>query len=211
MSDLDHKAQAQSRVYAEYRSKPKTLAWIGINGTLANQIESAYQSVANSYDIDNAGTDELNVIGRIVDISRSFEASISYETFQFGAAQFGGLGTQFRPLSGVTDQSLNNNIYRLLIKAKIAKNNSDATIDGILLSILEIVSTTNVTLVDYENMSFAISFDTLTDLEKLVLSSFDIVPKPQGVRFAGFIDGVSVSEFGRSQFGGSQFAFRFGG
>lgn len=210
MSSLDHKAQAQSRVYAQYRDKPKAYAWIGINGEIANQIEAAYCSVAESYDIDSANTDELDVIGRIVDISRSFEGSVSYDTFQFGAAQFGGLGVQFRPLSGVTDQQLNDDIYRLLIKAKIAKNNSAATIDSIILSLMEIVDTNNVSLTDNENMSFSVTFDALTELEKLVLSSFNIVPKPQGVRFSGFIDSASVSQFGRSQFSRSQFAFRFG-
>lgn len=207
---IDHKAQSLSRVYAQYRDKPKLLEWISINGDLANQIELALQGVAESYDIDNASTDELDTLGVIVDISRSFEGQIEYDTFQFGAAQFGGSITQFRPLAGVTDQDLNNDIYRLLIKAKIAKNNSDATIDDIILSLREVVTTNDISISDPEDMSFAVIFGELTKVEKLVITNFNIVPKPQGVRFSGFEDKESVTEFGSAQFGRSQFAFRFG-
>ncbi len=210
MSGFDHKAQAQGRVYAQYRDKPKTLEWIGINGDLANELEAAYCDIATSYDIDGANTDELNVIGRIVVIGRGFEAQIQYETFEFGAAQFGG-GAQFRPLSGVTDDRLNNDIYRLLIKAKIAKNNSDATLDSIIQSLGFIVGTDDITIDDPEDMSFSVLFGSLNQTEKFVLSTFPIVPKPQGVRFSGFISKADVSSFGRSQFGRSQFAFTFGG
>ncbi len=207
---IDHKQQSQSRVYAQYSDKPKAFEWCGINGDLANELEIAFESVADSYNIDDAGTDELNTLGVIVDISRSFEGQVEYDTFQFGSSQFGGSITQFRPLAGVTDQELNNDIYRLLIKAKIAKNNSDSTIDDIILSLREIVSTNDITIEDPEDMSFAVVFGSLNKIEKLVITNFNIVPKPQGVRFAGFEDKGSVTEFGSAQFGRSQFAYRFG-
>jgi len=208
MSIIDHKEQAQSRVYAQYRNKPKAFEWIGINGELGNEIEIAYQDILTSYDIDSANTDELNTLGRIVVISRAFESQVPIESFLFGAAQFGA--AQFRVGQGTTDQELNNDIYRLLIKAKIAKNTNDATLDGIINALDFIIETTDIRIDDPEDMSFNIIFDTLTDLEKLVLSTFNIVPKPQGVRFTGYTDLSAVTQFGRQQFGSSQFAFKFG-
>ena len=208
MSVIDHKEQAQSRVYAQYRNKPKAFEWIGINGDLGNEIETAYQNILLSYDIDNANTEELNILGRIVVINRSFEAAIDTHSYLFGAAQFGS--AQFRPAAGVTDQSLNNDVYKLLIKAKIAKNNSDATLDGIVNAISFMVETTEIQIEDPENMSFSMIFGSLTDLERLILSTFNIVPKPQGVRFLGFTELAAVTQFGRQQFGSSQFAYRFG-
>lgn len=207
MNIIDHKAQAQSRVYAQYRDKPKTFEWIGINGELGNEIETVYQDIASSYDIDNANTNELDILGHIVVISRSFEAQIQIESFLFGAAQFGA--AQFRAGQGTTDQKLNNDIYRLLIKSKIAKNTNDATLDGIINAIDFIIETTNIQINDPEDMSFSFTFDTLTALEKIVLTTFDIVPKPQGVRYTGFTDLSAVSQFGRQQFGSSQFAYKF--
>ena len=208
MSVIDHKEQAQSRVYAQYRNKPKAFEWVGINGELGNEIETAYQDILLSYDIDSANTEELNILGRIVVINRSFEAAIDIPSYLFGSAQFGS--AQFRAASGVTDQSLNDDVYRVLIKAKIAKNNNDATLDGIIQAISFMVETTDIQIEDPENMSFSMIFGSLTDLERLVLSTFNIVPKPQGVRFLGFTELAAVTQFGRQQFGSSQFAYRFG-
>jgi hypothetical protein len=209
MTVIDHKAQAQSRVYAQYKNKLKIMGWIAINGDLGNEIETAYQDIVLNYDIDNANTNELDILGRIVVINRSFEAAVDTHSYLFGSsAQFGS--AQFRPAAGVTNQPLNDDVYRLLIKAKIAKNNNDATLDGIINAIGFMVETTGIQISDPEDMSFSITFDILTDLEKLVLSTFNIVPKPQGVRFSGFTELAGVTQFGRQQFGSSQFAYRFG-
>lgn len=207
MSEIDHKEQAQSRVYAQYRDKPKAMDWIAINGDLGNELEIAYQDIVASYDIDTANTNELDVLGRIVVIGRSFEAKVITDAFLFGAAQFGA--AQFRPGSGVSIQNLNNDVYRLLIKAKISKNTNDATLDGIINALDFIVETAGIKIDDPEDMSFSLIFDTLTKLEKLVITTFDIIPKPQGVRYSGFTDLAAVTQFGRQQFGSSQFAYKY--
>lgn len=208
MSVIDHKAQAQSRVYAQYRNKTKFMQWIAINGEIGNEIESAYQDISESYNIDNAGTAELDVLGRIVVIGRSFEAQIQLPAFLFGSSQFGG-SAQFQTGAQRLIQDLSNDIYRLLIKAKIAKNTNDATLDGIIIALSEIVETSNITITDNEDMSFDIVFDSLTEIEKTVLLTFDIIPKPQGVDAANFIDLSKVTQFGRNQFGSSQLAYKF--
>lgn len=205
MSTIDHKQQAQSRVYAQYRNKPKLFEWTGINGELGNQLEAAFCDIAQSYDIDNALTDELDIIGRIVVIGRSFEGTVEIFPDMFGGVQFGN--AQFKTGSNQGTQELNDDIYRLLIKAKISKNNNDATLDGIINALSFIVATNGIKIDDHEDMSFDILFDSLTPTEKIVLTNFDIIPKPQGVRINRIIDESAVTQFGRSQFGGSQFAF----
>jgi len=206
---LDHKQKALSRVYAEYRDKPKAFEWFGIVGDLANEIESAFCDIANSYNIDEAGTDELDVLGRIVVINRSYEALLSVDQFECNDTdvECGEPDVECTPKSLSQNQQVSNEIYRLLIKGKIAKNNNDATIDGIINALSFIVETDGISIVDNEDMSFDIIFDSLTDIEKLVILSFDIIPKPQGVRINQIIDLSAVSQFGRSQFGSSQFAF----
>jgi len=184
---IDHVAQAQSRVYAQYRNKPKFMSWIAINGEIGNQFEQAYQDISESYDIDTAGTQELNVIGRIVGVNRSFESAILIDAHFFGSSQFGS--SQFRPASGVTDTDLNDGVYRLLIKAKIGKNNSDATMDGIILAIGNMVETAGITIIDPEDMTFSLNFTALTTTEQFVLDTFNVVPSPQGVRYTGYTIG----------------------
>ena len=217
MSDFDHAAQAQSRIYNQYHDKQKTVEWMRIHGTLCNELEGNYCDVAESYDIDSATTYELDVLGRIVVIGREFEAQVPFNPDQFGGSpsgievQFGG-DFQFEPTAGKSGDALNNEIYRLLIRAKIAKNNSDATIDSIILALGEIVKSSTAKLVDHEDMSFTVEFTgPLTEVEKLVLTEFDIAPRPQGVKLRGFVDDSTIDTFGQGQFGQSQFSYAFGG
>ncbi len=202
--------EAPDRIYAQYRNSPKALAWYAITRALAGQIQSAADDVTSSYDIDNVSGELLNVIARIVVTNRNFEGQVEFDTDQFGAAQFGGSQIQFKPLKGVTDSQLNDSIFRLLIKSKIARNSSDATIDGIIGSASEIVQSSEIRLIDHENMSFTVAFSTLTDLERFTLQTFDILPKPQGVRFSGYVEESVIPNFGRSQFGRDQYAYSFG-
>jgi hypothetical protein len=208
MSVIDHKAQALSRVYAQYRDKENAVKWIQIPGAQANKIEAVYQDLRFTYDIDTANTDELDIIGRIVGVGRAFESFFQFDSSQFGRSQFGG--AQFVPAVGVNDQQVKNDTYRLLIKAKIAKNNSDATLDSIIEAIKFIVSTDSVSILDNEDMSFLVSFGSLTSLELTVLNNFNIIPKPQGVKFDGYINQTVSPQFGRGQFGRSQFAYKYG-
>ena len=213
MSSINHADQAQSRIYNEYADKPKAVEWIRINGELGNEIEQAYCDVAESYDIDSATTYELDVLGRIVVISREFESQIDITAFQFdgNSTQFGG-PFQFSAATEENVEAINNEVYRLLIRAKIANNNSDATLDSIILALNEIVKSGSARIIDNEDMSFIVSFSgPLTAQERFVLQTYDITPRPQGVKLLGFIDETSVPSFGGGyQFGGSQFVYTFG-
>ncbi len=214
MSDFNHADQAESRIYNQYHDRGKFVDWMRIHGTLCNEMEQAYCDIAESYDIDSAGTEELNVIGRIVGIGRQFESLVDFAAFNFGdtgtGVQFGG-AFQFRATAGITGSEVNNDIYRKLIRAKIAKNNSDATLDSIILAMGFIITSTTATIIDHEDMSFTISFaGDLTATEIFILQTYDLVPRPQGVKLRGFIIQSSVASFGGPyQFGGGQAQFNF--
>lgn len=205
MSVIDHKAQAQSRAYSQYQAKTKLMAWVGINGEVGNEIEAVYQHILDSYDIDTAGTNELDVIGRIVGVARTFDSQDYTDAFEFGATQFNR--AQFRAGSGINIQPLNNAIYRLLIKSKISKNSNDATIDGMIVALSFLLETDGIVVVDNEDMTFSFIFDVLTRLERIVITSFDIIAKPQGVNYLGFTELAAVPQFGRQQFGYRQFGY----
>lgn len=201
MSSLDHQLKAESRIYAQYRDKPKFVQWMGIVGNLGNEIEQAYCDIAQSYDIDSAGTDELDVIGRIVDINRSHESNLAIPQFECNDTdvECGEPAVECTPGSLSASQQVSDEIYRLLIKAKIAKNNNDATMDGISNALNEIFPDTITTVNDPEDMSFTVSFSRLLNpVELLVITNFDLTPKPQGVLFAGFFQTPSLVLCGES-------------
>ena len=151
---MNHVEQTNKRIYAQYRDKPKITSWLRSLATAANEIESALLAVASSYDIDAATSEQLDVIGRIVGVSRYFESG-----------------------------ALDNDTYRLIIKSKIVKNTSDATLDGIILALSFIVGFSDIRIVDNEDMAFSVEFyQELSALQRTVITNFDIVPKPQGVR-----------------------------
>lgn len=188
------------RIYAQYRNKPKAVAWYAITRELAAEIDTAAQAVRNMYDIDNNVGAQLDIIGRIVVADRNFLASTPLTVSQFGDvdAEFGDLDAVFSELSIGTDSQMSDDFFRLVIRAKIVKNNSDATIESILDGVTFLVPGANVIrVIDGEDMSFSIEFNgNITDLERWALLNAKLIPKPQGVRFNGFLDSFLPSEFG---------------
>ena len=193
-----------TRIYAQYGDKPKAVKWLDIVPDMGEQISAVYEDVRNSYDIDANEGEQLNVIGRIVGIDRSFESQVFYDVdTSFGAdndaSQFGGIDSQFETTGKSISNDVSDSIYRVLLKAKIAKNNSDATLDGIVHALSYITSSSPIQVIDNEDMTFSVSFGSeLTDIERFVFDTFDIVPRPQSVRFLGYVDEESITQFGGS-------------
>lgn len=184
---MDHVAKVNSRIYAQYRDKTKLAAWLRITAHLANQFEPVAEQVADSYDIDNAAGRNLDIIGRVVGVSRAY---------------------------GSPAESLSDDLYRMVIKSRIWKNHTDATIDNILLGIEFITGAKGARLIDNENMTFAIEFtEELTDLQRDAITYYDVVPRPQGVLFGGFDETILTGQWGGSgaQFGRGNYARYLGG
>lgn len=196
------------RIYAQYRDKPKAVAWYAIARDLGGSLEAAAQAVRNSYDIDTAVGEQLNVIGRIVVAPRSFVGAFPMNPGLFdltGGDEFGDDDAMFSALTIDQDGQLSDELYRLVIKAKIIKNNGDATIENILDGMNFLLPNAEVLRVtDGEDMSFSIEFyGQITNLERFALLNAGLVPKPQAVRFNGFLEGFDMVEFGDadSEFG----------
>lgn len=203
---------APDRIYAQYRNKPKAVQWYGIVPSLANQICTAFEAVRNSYDIDTAVGEQLDVIGRIVVINRSYESSIEWDSFLWGqpVSQWGGNGVQWQSSGMTISNTVSDAIFRTLIKAKIAKNNSDATLDGVVEALLYITDASPIQVIDNEDMTMSVSFGSELDpITRFVLDTFDIIPRPQGVRFLGYTEEPAITQWGgiygwgdsRAQFG----------
>lgn len=189
------------RIYAQYRDKPKAVAWYAIARELGGSLEAAAQAVRKSYDIDTAVGEQLNVIGRIVVAPRSFVGAYPMNPGLFDLTdgdEFGDDDAMFSALAIDQDGELSDELYRLVIKAKIIKNNGDATIENILDGMNFLLPNAEVLRVtDGEDMSFSIEFyGQINNLERFALLNAGLVPKPQAVRFNGFLEGFEMVEFG---------------
>lgn len=192
---------APDRIYAQYRNKPKAVAWYKIVKRLADELADGATAVRVMYDIDTAIGAQLDIIGRIVVIPRSVLATTPMNPGYFDltdGSEWGDDDAMFSALSIDADAALSDELYRLVIKSKIIKNNSDATIESILFGMNFLLPNAQILRVtDGEDMSFSIEFyGNITELERWALLNATLVPKPQGVRFAGFLEGAGYVEFG---------------
>lgn len=189
------------RIYAQYRDKPKAVAWYEIALKMGGSLVDAAEAVRKSYYIDKAVSQQLDVIGRIVVVPRSFIGNAPLNPAMCAepdGAEFGDSGQMCSALTIAQDGQLSDELYRLVIKAKIIKNNGDATIENILNGMNFLLPKADVLRVtDGEDMSFSIEFyGEITNLERYALLSAGLVPKPQGVRFNGFLEAFDYTEFG---------------
>lgn len=190
---LDYRGTYFNRIYAQYRTKPKAVQWYEITRQLSDGLSNTIWAVRNSYGIDNARGELLNVIGRIVVAGRNFTAQPELFPGLFDltdGAEFGDDDAVFSELSVGQDGAMSDDLYRLVIKSKIAKNNGDSTTESILDAVSFLLpKATDLRLVDNDDGDFYIEYKgQMTNLEKWALTNSDLVPKPLGITFTGFIE-----------------------
>lgn len=201
-------SDAPDRIYAQYRNKPKASAWYRIVKSLAEQLGNAAQAVRVVYDIDFATGTQLDTIGKIVVIPRNFIQQVELNPGLFAdpdGSEFGDMNAMFSSLTLDQDQQMSDDIYRLVIKSKIIKNNSFATIEDILFGMNFLLpNAQTLRVIDNEDMSFNIEFyGNISNLERWALLNIALIPKPQGVKFNGFLEAYDYVQFGDTseQFG----------
>jgi hypothetical protein len=195
--------QAPDRIYAQYRDKPNALAWYDITHQIGDPICDVFEQIRRMYNIDLNSGEQLDIIGRVIVESREFIANTTltvYECNSVGDNECGDPSIQCSATSIADDSELSDQYFRLLLKSKIIKNNSETTIYDILDAVSFIAPDIDILRVnDGEDMSFSIEFYGLADpIVRDLLLSGKIVPKPQGVRFNGFLEGYNYAQCGDS-------------
>lgn len=174
---MDHVVRAKSRIINEYRNKQRMVRWLTITPEIANDhIEMPLDKIFGSYDVDVVSGQMLDIIGRIVGVGRPILRAAEFDVFgyqgndsytNYNVAPYIGNGEAI-------DAPLNNDLYRKLIKAKIARNISDGTADSII-QLVEIIIGVKVTaLVDNGDKSFDIGVASTLNNTTLYLSLIHI-------------------------------------
>lgn len=189
------------RIYAQYRTKPNAVAWYKIIPDIAEEFVPGLEQVRNLYDIDGNVGAQLDIIGRVIVQDRAFTGQISLDPALFDLTDGGEFGDTEAIFANPTvdqDSQMSDELYRIAIRAKIIKNNSDATIDSILDGMNFLLPNAEMLRVtDGEDMSFSIEFyGQITNLQRWALLNGSFVPRPQGVNFNGFLEGYQLPEFG---------------
>lgn len=198
---VDHVLEMQKRIYAQFRNSPKAKKWFEINPTYANEFEQVLNTLYNILDFDQQIGVQLDLGGRIVNQPRGVFDKDIFDWFGWvnvtGRVGFGAARWLPREVARYGKVATPDHIYRVLLRAKAAKNNSNCSIDGIADAI-EYISNTRVASIDNrQDMTFTITFaDRLPDVERAVIQNFDIMPRPQGVRLVSIAEPAESNYFG---------------
>jgi hypothetical protein len=120
------------RITSEHRSKPKYIEMLsGVLQPLADT-QGLLNTLVGLFDLDVAVGVQLDVVGQWIGQSRDLTVPLENVYFSFDTEGVGfDEGTwygPFDPINGVV--SLPDDAYRTLLRATIAANNWDGTIDG---------------------------------------------------------------------------------
>lgn len=200
---MDHIARAKKRIINQYRGKQRMTRWLTLTPAIANEkLEQPISQIYSAYDVDSVTGEDLNVIGRIVGVPKPILRGAAYDVFGY-AGNDNYTNYNIAPYIGdgaAVDAPLNNDLYRKLIKAKIARNVSDGTSDSII-KLLEVVIGVKVTALNSNgDKSFDIGIASeLDNTTQFLLENFDLIPRPQGTRIGQiYILPTNISEIERT-------------
>ena len=187
-------------VTSEHR-KPKFLAMLT---TLAGALVDAQvfmASVADSFDLDTAIGSQLDKIGEWIGISRRVAVGIPGVYFTWGDPDLGwGRGVWKDPADpGTTLNVLPDDVFKTLLRAKIAANKWDGTIPGIY-AIWDTVfesEGTKVIVQDNQDMTMIVGIadKALSALMQALLSQGYLPLKPAGVGVTYYVATIEAPLF----------------
>lgn len=149
-------------VTSEYRLSPRFMAWVETIVKYGVDIDAAAAAVNDAFSIDTAVGVQLDILGRILGLSRT---------------------VTFQPSDG-SSPVLTDDVYRMVLKAKIIKNQWKGTLPEIYSMWAVLFPSTKILQIqDLQDMSFNVILSgTYSVLERELITHGYIIPKPEGVR-----------------------------
>lgn len=204
----------ENLLIVQYSDKPKASETISsIVKRFKNNFDLLEQ-MEDAFDLDNAIGKQLDIIGKIVGISRNVEGVIPKIFFGFdgnvNARGFDSAAFYTLDQQQYTDTQLSDSDYRFFIRMKIAKNHAKATmsddngsnLNNIVLSMFDGYAY----MVDNKDMSVTIYVENSPKSYLLPYAiSLDLIPLPQAVEVK-YISLIARKSFG---FSNNQNSFGF--
>lgn len=173
-------------VTSEHAPRPKFIAVIDVSTKPSVEQQAIIEALPDDYDLDLAVGAQLDAVGKWVGITRFILTPLTGVYFSWGVAGVGwGEGYwrgPFDPLQGIT--TLSDDFYRLLLRATIALNQWDGTLQSAIDAIAPLFPDNFVYLQDNQDMSIsiAVSGPRLDVILAALLSGGYLALKPVGVR-----------------------------
>jgi hypothetical protein len=147
---------------SEYRTTTQFNEWFTVVLNIANDISNCLQFITSAFDLDFAVGVQLDVLGILIGVKRT---------------------VPFQPNNGISPV-LDDDTYRILLKATIANNQWDGTQGGLYPIWKQLFPGGQIIIIDNQNMTADIlmtgSFSSI--LQDLITNGM-IVPRPQAVQY----------------------------
>lgn len=173
-------------ITSEFREQPNFTSTVSVLVSIPVQIQNLLLQMIPLFDVDIAVGDQLDIIGQWVGISRNVNIPITGVFFTWdGAANVGwdfGIWQASNQPTQVT--VLPDDSYRVLVKAKIAANQWDGTIEGAYAIWDSIFTQYTILIQDNQDMTYdLIILGGIVDSLTVALITGGYIPlKPEGVR-----------------------------
>lgn len=197
----------KSLVTSQYKRSPKFNALLERLVSYGQDLDVAAEKMITAFEVDNAASAQLDILGAIVGVSRqlSFEPSVIASGSIIcptpeelaGGEVYPIINTPlpadlsntavlsgFKPADMATGNLLDDDVYRLMIKARIIQNTWKGTISE-LYELWENVmgSEHKLSIEDLQDMSYNVVLQgDYSQLEEELIIHAYIIPKPEGVR-----------------------------
>jgi hypothetical protein len=175
-------------ITSKHQNKPKYAATLTAILQPFVETQTLLLSMPLKYDLDTAEGVQLDAVGLWIGLSRYVASELPNTYFSFDDADLGfDLGNwkgRFDPSGGVV--RLDDFNYRLLLRAKIAANNWDGTMQGAFDGLTQVFAAMGATVVIEDNqdmtMTIAITGALPTAVIRAILAEGYLPFKPEGVR-----------------------------
>lgn len=190
---IDHLTLGLSRVTQEYHGQPNFTAYLTALLVAPADLETAGQAIEESLDIDVAVGTQLDLIGRLIGLSRNVPNGYPLPFFGFldtpeglpYGDTIGGGGGLFYELGalGTTTWRLDDATYRKFLHARVLRNRSTGTIPDFVAILQLIFPSDGIIVQDVEGqLQIAIGLDRMTTVSETVTLNYQgVLPKPGGV------------------------------
>lgn len=162
-------------ITSEYQGSPKFLQWLGVLLQPLDDASQCLESMSLAFDLDQAVGVQLDTLGVIIGQSRTMT---------------------FQPSDGVSPL-LDDTTYRLLLRARIARNQWDGTIDSLQSTWRKLFPGGSISIEDAQNMSATIVLSgAFTSIARDLINNDLICPRPAGVLYNYVFASLPVFGFG---------------
>ncbi|MEX3929733.1 DUF2612 domain-containing protein, partial [Paraburkholderia sp. BR10936] len=184
----------------QYKGKPRAKATAELFDTLVKPTWAGFMALMDTYDIDHVTGISLDVIGRIVGVSRILQGAAPRTFFGFNGEPdqtsfpnpYAGPFTRGQRLGGkwyryggaIADSATaNDEEMRTLIRMKVVKNYQDASLPNLITGAMILTGGAYANAVDNLDMTVTLFIirSRVTPFVEFVLNYMDLLPRASGV------------------------------